>query len=108
MTHLRFLQPLFAALLLACSLPALAAYDIGQLMNDLARNKGGRAKFVEKKFLAVLDKPLVATVEPSQTHPAWLKRMDWSAFLIAPAGRMPPVGWGHAGRPSHGHCGLAR
>ena len=47
---------------LACSLPALAAYDIGQLMNDLARNKGGRAKFVEKKFLAVLDKPLVAPV----------------------------------------------
>ena len=75
MTHLRFLQPLFAALLLACSLPALAAYDIGQLMNDLARNKGGRAKFVEKKFLAVLDKPLVATGEMTYTAPDRLEKL---------------------------------
>ncbi len=74
MTRLRFLQPLFAALLLACSLPALAAYDIGQLMNDLARNKGGRAKFVEKKFLAVLDKPLVATGEMTYTAPDRLEK----------------------------------
>ena len=74
MTRLRFLQPLFAALLLAFSLPALAAYDIGQLMNDLARNKGGRAKFVEKKFLAVLDKPLVATGEMTYTAPDRLEK----------------------------------
>ena len=74
MTRLRFLQPLFAALLLASSLPALAAYDIGQLMNDLARNKGGRAKFVEKKFLAVLDKPLVATGEMTYTAPDRLEK----------------------------------
>ena len=74
MTRLRFLQPLFAALLLAFSLPALAAYDIGQLMNDLARNKGGRAKFVEKKFLAVLDKPLIATGEMTYTAPDRLEK----------------------------------
>lgn len=74
MTRLRFLHPLFAALLLAFSLPALAAYDIGQLMNDLARNKGGRAKFVEKKFLAVLDKPLVATGEMTYTAPDRLEK----------------------------------
>lgn len=74
MTRLSFLQPLFAALLLAFSLPALAAYDIGQLMNDLARNKGGRAKFVEKKFLAVLDKPLVATGEMTYTAPDRLEK----------------------------------
>lgn len=74
MTRLRFLQPLFAALLLTFSLQALAAYDIGQLMNDLARNKGGRAKFVEKKFLAVLDKPLVATGEMTYTAPDRLEK----------------------------------
>ena len=74
MTRLSFLQPLFAALLLAFSLPALAAYDIGQLMNDLARNKGGRAKFVEKKFLAVLDKPVVATGEMTYTAPDRLEK----------------------------------
>ena len=74
MTRLRFLRPLFAALLLGSSLPALAAFDIGQLMNDLARNKGGRAKFVEKKFLAVLDKPLVATGEMTYTAPDRLEK----------------------------------
>ena len=36
-------------LLIAVALPASAAFDIGQLMGDLARHKGGKAKFVEKK-----------------------------------------------------------
>ena len=32
------------------------AYDIEQLMTDLAGQKGGRARFVEKRHLALLDK----------------------------------------------------
>ena len=75
MTRFRFLQPLLAGLLLiGLSLPALASYDIGQLMADLARNKGGKAKFVEKKFLAVLDKPLIATGEMTYTAPDRLEK----------------------------------
>jgi len=75
MTRFRFLQPLLAGLLLAgLGLPAFAAHDLGQLMTDLARNKGGKAKFVEKKFLAVLDKPLIATGEMTYTAPDRLEK----------------------------------
>ena len=75
MTRSRFLQSLLAGLLLlGLALPASAAYDIGQLMADLARHKGGKAKFVEKKFLAVLDKPLVATGEMTYTPPDRLEK----------------------------------
>lgn len=42
---------------------AHAAYDIDQLMSDLANQKGGRAKFVEKRHLAVLDKPVQSSGE---------------------------------------------
>ena len=61
----------FLALLTA---PAAAAIDLGQLMDNLARQKGGTAKFVEKKFLAVLDKPLVATGEMTYTAPDQLEK----------------------------------
>ena len=71
----RFLQPLLTGLLLVgLSLPACAAHDLGQLMADLARNKGGKARFVEKKFLAVLDKPLIATGEMTYTAPDRLEK----------------------------------
>jgi outer membrane lipoprotein-sorting protein len=75
MTLHRVFQPLLAGLLLlGLCLPTAAAYDIGQLMADLARHKGGKAKFVEKKFLAVLDKPLVATGEMTYTAPDRLEK----------------------------------
>ncbi|MGE5472120.1 MAG: LolA-related protein [Bacteroidota bacterium] len=63
-----------AACLAALALPALAAFDVGQLMDDLARHKGGRAKFVEKKYLAVLDKPVVSTGEMTYTAPDQLEK----------------------------------
>jgi outer membrane lipoprotein-sorting protein len=66
---------LVAGLLLACvTLPTLAAFDVGQLMADLARHKGGRAKFVEKKTISLLDKPLVSTGEMSYTAPDRLEK----------------------------------
>ncbi len=68
------IKTLLASLIFAVALPASAAFDVAQLMNDLARHKGGRAKFVEKKFLAVLDKPVVSTGEMSYSAPDRLEK----------------------------------
>jgi outer membrane lipoprotein-sorting protein len=63
-----------ALFLLAMALPALAAFDVGQLMTDLAKNKGGKAKFVEKKYISLLDKPVVSTGEMSYSAPDRLEK----------------------------------
>lgn len=52
-----------AAALALCALPALAAWDLQQLMDTLAQNKSGRATFVETKRLAVLSKPIESSGE---------------------------------------------
>jgi outer membrane lipoprotein-sorting protein len=51
-----------------------AAFDIAQLMGDLARNKGGTVRFVEKKTIALLDKPVVATGEMTYAAPDRLEK----------------------------------
>lgn len=61
------------ALLLATS-PALAAWDIAQLMAELARNQGGRAQFTEKKYIALLDKPVVSSGEMRYVAPDYLEK----------------------------------
>jgi outer membrane lipoprotein-sorting protein len=61
-------------LLLLLALPASAAFDIGQLMGELAKHKGGKAKFVEKKYLSILDKPVIATGEMTYTAPDRLEK----------------------------------
>lgn len=53
---------------------ALAAYDIDQLMTDLASQKGGRAKFVETRHVALLDKPLQASGEMIYSPPDRLEK----------------------------------
>lgn len=53
---------------------AHAAFGIDQLMTGLAEHKGGRAKFVEKRYLAVLDRPLTATGEMTYTAPDRLEK----------------------------------
>lgn len=53
---------------------AHAAYGLDQLMADLAENKGGRASFVEKRFVALLDKPVVASGEMLYTPPDRLEK----------------------------------
>ncbi|MBK9447534.1 MAG: outer membrane lipoprotein carrier protein LolA [Betaproteobacteria bacterium] len=63
-----------ALLAAAFTLPAFAAFDIAQLMNDLAQHKGGRAKFVEKKYIALLDKPVIATGEMNYIAPDRLEK----------------------------------
>lgn len=53
---------------------AHAAYSVDQLMGDLAQNKGGRARFVEKQFVALLDKPVVASGEMVYSPPDRLEK----------------------------------
>ena len=53
---------------------AHAAYDLDQLMSDLATQKGGRAKFVEKRHVALLDKPVQASGEMVFTPPDRLEK----------------------------------
>jgi len=65
-----FVWLLFAGL----ALPALAAFDVGQLMGELAKHKGGKAKFVEKKYISVLDKPVISSGEMSYTAPDRLEK----------------------------------
>jgi len=60
--------------LIALAVPASAAFDVGQLMTELATQKGGKAKFVEKKFVSLLDKPVISTGEMTYTAPDKLER----------------------------------
>jgi outer membrane lipoprotein-sorting protein len=69
------IRSLLSGLVLAClATAAHAAFDVDQLMANLAQHKGGRAKFVEKRYLAVLDRPLVATGEMTYTAPDRLEK----------------------------------
>lgn len=67
-----------ALLGLGLSFGAQAAYDIEQLMTDLAGHKGGKARFVEKRHLAVLDKPVVSSGEMLYTPPDRLEKRTLS------------------------------
>jgi outer membrane lipoprotein-sorting protein len=64
----------FALLGLSLSFGAHAAYGIDQLMSDLAGQKGGKARFVEKRHVAVLDKPVVSSGEMLYTPPHRLEK----------------------------------
>lgn len=64
-----------AGLLLALSLsPAFAAWDVTQLMQGLAKNKSGRASFVEKKYIALLEAPVESSGELLYTAPDRLEK----------------------------------
>jgi hypothetical protein len=58
---------------LVCT-PAIAAWDVAQLMQGLAQNKSGRASFVEKKYIALLDKPVESSGELLYTAPDRLEK----------------------------------
>jgi outer membrane lipoprotein-sorting protein len=60
-------------LLMSVALPA-TAWDLTALMEDLARHKGGRARFVEKKNIALLDKPVTSSGELRFVPPARLEK----------------------------------
>ncbi|WP_411880019.1 LolA-related protein [Polaromonas sp. YR568] len=67
---------LVAALLAlaVCSPAALAAWDLQQLMDTLAQSKSGRATFVEKKHIALLDRPVESSGELLYTAPDRLEK----------------------------------
>lgn len=64
------------ALLLAVALPAGAAgdWDIARLMDILSRNKSSEARFVERKFIALLDQPVESSGELSYVAPDRLEK----------------------------------
>ncbi len=68
------IKRLVAALLLCLAMPAFADFDVAQLMNDLAKHKGGKAKFVEKKTIAMLDKPVISSGEMTYSAPDRLEK----------------------------------
>ena len=59
---------------LGLAVGAHAAYDIDQLMTDLAGHKGGRARFVEKRHVALLDKPVQVSGEMVYSPPYRLEK----------------------------------
>ena len=71
----RALVTLTLGLVLAALSPAaLAAWDLQQLMDTLAQNKSGRTTFVEKKYIAMLDKPVESSGELLYTAPDGLEK----------------------------------
>lgn len=71
----RALAALALGLMLATLSPAvLAAWDLQQLMDTLAQNKSGRTSFVEKKYIAMLDKPVESSGELVYTAPDGLEK----------------------------------
>jgi outer membrane lipoprotein-sorting protein len=58
-------------------LPAVslaATLDLAQLMQSLAQSHGGRASFVEKKYLNILDRPVESTGELLYLAPSHLEK----------------------------------
>lgn len=63
-----------AILLLGLCTGVQAAFSVDQLMAELAQHPGGRARFVEKRFLALLDKPVLVSGDMVYTPPDRLER----------------------------------
>ena len=69
------LASLALGLLLATASPAvLAAWDIQQLMDSLAQNRSSQASFVEKKTIAMLERPVESSGELFYTAPDHLEK----------------------------------
>jgi hypothetical protein len=67
---------LFVCSLWVFSLPshAEATWDLDQLMQSLATTQTGHASFIEKKFIAILDKPVESSGELFYTAPDRLEK----------------------------------
>jgi outer membrane lipoprotein-sorting protein len=62
-------------LVLAMSSPTvLAAWDIQQLMDSLAQNRSSQASFVEKKTIAILERPVESSGQLFYTAPDHLEK----------------------------------
>ncbi|HYC38011.1 MAG TPA: LolA-related protein [Usitatibacter sp.] len=58
----------------ACLVLDAAAFDVGSLFAMLARERPPRAQFAEKKYMALLDKPLEASGELAFTPPHTIEK----------------------------------
>jgi outer membrane lipoprotein-sorting protein len=72
MRHLLVILAL--ALMLAPVISHAADWDIDQLMRSLAQTQSDHASFVEKKFIAMLDKPVESSGELFYTAPDHLEK----------------------------------
>jgi outer membrane lipoprotein-sorting protein len=59
---------------LAMSSAWAGTWDIDTLMRGLAKHEGGKARFVETKTIALLDKPVVSSGELNYVPPARLEK----------------------------------
>lgn len=67
--------PLLAAFLAAAPLAHAADWDVTRLFETLARQRPDRAAFKEKKFLALLDRPVESSGELVFTPPDRLEKL---------------------------------
>lgn len=73
-SSLRTLRRMLVALALLPAIGHAADWDIDQLMRDLAQTRSGRASFVEKKSIAMLDKPVESSGELFYSAPDHLEK----------------------------------
>ena len=71
---LRTLCRILVALVLLPAISHAADWDIDQLMHGLAQTRSGRASFVEKKSIAMLDKPVESSGELFYSAPDHLEK----------------------------------
>lgn len=71
---LRSLCRILVALALSPAIAHAADWDIDQLMRDLAQTRTSHARFVEKKSIAMLDKPVESSGELFYTAPDHLEK----------------------------------
>ena len=64
----------FLVLMLVPTIIHAADWDIDQLMRGLAQTRSGHASFTEKKFIAILDKPLESSGELYYNAPDRLEK----------------------------------
>lgn len=62
------------ALLLVTAITHAAGLDVDQLMQGLAQVRSGQARFVEKKYIAMLDKPVESSGELLYSAPDRLEK----------------------------------
>jgi len=72
------LEGALLALVLLVAAPAAWAFDLGELMQQLARQKSGEANFVEQRFVRGVDGPLASAGTLSFTAPDKLARRTQS------------------------------
>ena len=68
------LRRLCVALVLWPAIAHAADWDLDQLMRDLAQTRSGHASFVEKKSIAMLDKPVESSGELFYSAPDHLEK----------------------------------